>query len=91
MLGKKDWFRRKDMGWGIEPVTWQGWVYMLVFIAFLLLITNGPEAWFFKPRARSIAAASWVVLFLADVIHLWFAVGDGRIHRNQTKRPRNQA
>ncbi len=91
MLGKKDWFRRKDMGWGIEPLTWQGWVYIAIAVGVMVLIQTVPDTWFVNPRARNIATIAWVALFLADVLHIWFAVGDGRIHRNQTKRPRNQA
>ena len=36
MFGKPHWFRPKRFGWGLTPVTWQGWVYVLVWIAVLL-------------------------------------------------------
>jgi len=32
------WFKRRLFGWGWVPVTWQGWVVILAFIAYLLLI-----------------------------------------------------
>ena len=33
MIGKAEWFtRRKWAGWGLFPVTWQGWIYMVVII-----------------------------------------------------------
>lgn len=31
------WFKRKLYGWGWTPVRWQGWVVILVAIAFLFL------------------------------------------------------
>ncbi len=34
MIGKPHWFvRRKYGGWGLFPVAWQGWVYLIAFIA----------------------------------------------------------
>lgn len=34
MIGKPEWFtRRKWAGWGLFPVTWQGWLYVAVFVA----------------------------------------------------------
>ena len=33
------WFKRKLFGWGWTPVTWQGWVVTLGFIA--LILGNG--------------------------------------------------
>lgn len=33
---KKLWFKAKNYGWGWYPVTWQGWVITLGFIALLV-------------------------------------------------------
>lgn len=34
MIGKPQWFtRRKWAGWGLFPITWQGWVYLVLFVA----------------------------------------------------------
>ena len=27
MFGKPNWFRPKTFGWGLTPITWQGWAY----------------------------------------------------------------
>jgi hypothetical protein len=27
MFGKPQWFRPKTIGWGLVPITWQGWLY----------------------------------------------------------------
>lgn len=34
------WFKRKTYGFGWVPVTWQGWVVILVYVVFLFLILN---------------------------------------------------
>ena len=30
------WFKRKLFGWGWVPVRWQGWVFLLVWIALVV-------------------------------------------------------
>ncbi len=31
MFGNPDWFRKKNVGWGLRPVQRQGWVYVLLW------------------------------------------------------------
>lgn len=35
---KKLWFKRKSYGWGWMPVSWEGWVIILVYV--LALVSN---------------------------------------------------
>ncbi len=35
MFGKPNWFRPKAFGWGLTPVTWQGWTYTAVWAGLL--------------------------------------------------------
>jgi len=51
MFGKPEWFREKSTGWGVSPVSWQGWVYAFTWLAVivapflgLLAMRGGPEA-----------------------------------------------
>ena len=37
MVIKKLWFRGKRYGWGWRPVTWQGWMVTLVYVAVVVL------------------------------------------------------
>jgi hypothetical protein len=30
---KEIWFKRRRFGWGWEPVTWQGWLVVVAYIA----------------------------------------------------------
>jgi len=32
MFGKPDWFRPKAFGWGLVPITWQGWAYSAAWL-----------------------------------------------------------
>jgi hypothetical protein len=46
MFGKPQWFRPKAIGWGLTPVTWQGWGYTALWTAaisgpFMLLLFSG--------------------------------------------------
>ncbi|MCA9269234.1 MAG: hypothetical protein KDA41_12220 [Planctomycetales bacterium] len=51
MFGKPEWFKPKTFGWGLTPVTWQGWVYTLIWLIaltlpfnLLLWVRGAPEA-----------------------------------------------
>ncbi len=37
MFGKPQWFRPKTVGWGLTPVTWQGWGFTLAWVLVILL------------------------------------------------------
>ena len=36
MFGKPEWFREKTIGWGLFPITWQGWAYALVWTGLII-------------------------------------------------------
>lgn len=56
------WFKPKSFGWGAVPVTWQGWVATLVFVAIAATIANLAEH-----RSRI-----WLILLAPAVIgFLW--------------------
>lgn len=41
MIAKSSWFSiRKFGGWGLTPNTWQGWVYLIIFILPLIFFKN---------------------------------------------------
>ena len=63
MFGKPEWFVPKKFGWGLTPVTWQGWVYAFgwataIALPFnLLLFTRG---WF--------EATIWMIIMLVWIV-----------------------
>mgnify|MGYP006969599056 CR=1 FL=1 len=51
MFGNPAWFEPKKVGWGLTPVTWQGWVYTAAWVGVLtipftalMLVQQFPEA-----------------------------------------------
>jgi hypothetical protein len=55
MFGKPQWFRPKRIGWGLVPVTWQGWLYSAGWVGAMvlpfLLLTG---------RNQPLEAAAWM-------------------------------
>ncbi len=37
------WFKRKTFGFGWTPVTWQGWLTVIIYIAFLIFVSSNLE------------------------------------------------
>ena len=65
MIGKPDWFkRRKYLGWGVFPITWQGWVYVVAMLVPFAIFQALP---FWSIKTRTIATAIWVLIILVDV------------------------
>jgi hypothetical protein len=57
MFGRPQWFRPKTIGWGLVPITWQGWLYTgawtgTMVLPFLLLLG----------RHQPVEAMAWMVL-----------------------------
>ncbi len=68
MLGKPQWFqRRKYAGWGIYPKTYQGWLYLCVLVAGLLLIQfiNWPGK-----NTSTILMFIWAGVFVLDTLDI---------------------
>ncbi len=74
MIGKKEWFTTKRyFGWGLRPVTWQGWVYVGGYLAVLMFIVYQPF-WVVDNNTGFALTVGWNVLFLADAIHIWVSL-----------------
>lgn len=67
MIGKAKWFTlRKYTGWGLTPVTWQGWLYTALFVAPIAILESISVAQNFK----TVFTTVWVIIFLADIFHI---------------------
>ncbi len=67
MIGKHHWFkRRKYTGWGFSPATWQGWVYLLVLVAPILLITSDNSV----SKIEIVFLVVWGLIFAIDFIDI---------------------
>ncbi len=71
MLGRPEWFTYRTAGWGLAPRTWQGWVYILCFIAAWVLISLAP----LREDVRNALSFTIVGLLVIDVISIWAAMG----------------
>ena len=68
MIGNPNWFtRRKYGGWGLFPATWQGWVYLIVFIALIFGTQLIPWA---SEESRMIALSILAIVLVADTIDM---------------------
>lgn len=67
MIGKPEWFvRRKYTGWGANPKTWQGWVYVLAMILPIVLVTNAGAV----GTPQLVFIIIWALIFIADFIDI---------------------
>jgi hypothetical protein len=67
MIRKNEWFRRrKYTGWGFTPVTWEGWVYVVVAILPLVLLTS------FTPidQTRMLLIVIWSLIVCFDFVDI---------------------
>ena len=73
MFGKPHWFRKKKIGWGLTPITVQGWAYALTWATvlafpFTLLVL----------REQAVEAMVWATaaggLLVYDVRHIMVAM-----------------
>jgi hypothetical protein len=55
MFGKPTWFRPKVIGYGLKPVTWQGWAYTLTWAGVLLV-----PFWALLLRQQVVEALAWL-------------------------------
>ena len=63
MFGKPQWFRPKVVGWGLVPITWQGWLYTAAWsgatlLPFLLLLG----------RHQAVEALAWMVFTIGALV-----------------------
>ena len=71
MIGKPGWFTYRFAGWGLQPRTWQGWVYVAGFAAAFVLISLLPV----PDRAKTWCIWILAGLALLDVLDLMIRMG----------------
>ena len=70
MFGKPNWFVPKTFGWGLNPVTWQGWAYMLgwvgvMVVPFVVLLTRESQG----GGLKVVEASIWLVATMSAMIY----------------------
>jgi len=68
MIGKPQWFtRRKYLGWGIQPKTWQGWVYLVGICVPVFLIQFIPQI---DENMKNVFLMAWALVILVDIVDI---------------------
>lgn len=66
MFGKPEWFKPKTIGWGLHPVTWQGWGYTaawcgVLVVPFLVLLSWHPQP--------PVEALTWLAIGVSALVY----------------------
>ena len=64
-LTKKLWFGKKIIGWGLRPVSWEGWVVTLIFLIVVVL-----DFVYFRKNTFSITIFILVVIVFVAIAFL---------------------
>lgn len=65
VIAKQEWFvRRKYGGWGLFPKTWQGWAYLIVFLAILFGVQMLP----ISSNTKMIATVVLAIFLIIDTL-----------------------
>jgi hypothetical protein len=72
MFGKPSWFVPKSFGWGLHPVTWQGWAYTFAWVGviavpFVVLLTRESQGGGLKVFEASIWLMATISALFYDV------------------------
>ena len=90
MIAKKEWFeRRKYLGWGVHPKTWQGWAYIIGLILIVMIVQSLP---FWTDEMRLYITLGFVAFIFIDIMPIMFSVKrDEREHKIEAVSERNAA
>lgn len=90
MLAKAQWFqKRKYTGWGINPRTWQGWVYIICFISLVIIVQSAP---FLGTLTKNIFSVVLIGFFLVDTLKIMAMLDKDELEeKNEAMAERNAA
>ncbi|MFC1614859.1 hypothetical protein ACFL5K_06140 [Gemmatimonadota bacterium] len=79
MIGKKEWFSlRGERGLDMRPRTWQGFLYMLVFLGGALVIPRVLDFWLLTSHTKIAIGLGWMIIGTADIVHIWYSLRKDR-------------
>ncbi len=90
MIGKPEWFkRRKYTGWGYQPKTKEGWIYIAAVIGILIAFQSIPNL---DNKTRTIGTAIWMLVLAIDSVDIMTHLKkDERSHMHKAIAERNAA
>ena len=79
MIAKKDWFKPRILGWGLRPVTMEGWIYVLVAVLLFFGALNLPVS----EITKIVIAGGVMTVFLVDSLVVMFQMYKGLDERHK--------
>jgi hypothetical protein len=88
IIAKTQWFkRRKYLGWGVMPASWEGWVYLIVSALVIIGFNSIP---FFSQTTRLVFTIIACLFLLVDISDVMLKVNkDEREMIHEAKAERN--
>ncbi len=88
MLAKTEWFRkRKYGGWGLTPCTWQGWLYVGVFVVAISLVQSFS---FSNDLVKNGVTIILIALFIGDILRIMATLKEDELEeKNEAIAERN--
>ncbi|MFC2159626.1 hypothetical protein ACFLQS_02800 [Actinomycetota bacterium] len=75
MIGRPEWFTKRNFGFGIKPKTWQGWVYLLVAIT-LIVFLRWQSFWDWSEQIKNIITIVLAAVIIIDVVHIMYVLNN---------------
>jgi len=69
MIGRKEWFAKRYIDFWMNPITWQGWVYVAVGMGGFFFFAY-QEFLPIKSETSYKISLIWCAIFLLDMIHI---------------------
>lgn len=66
------WFRQKNFGYGFTPNTWQGWMFLLVFLGLLAAVLFGTDHVVADEGTKNMAKA--IGMIVLTIVFLWIGL-----------------
>ena len=70
------WFKRKIYGWGWTPVTWEGWLSIIIYITFLIVTFRWAGAYSHSANETFYKVVLPLAILTAGLIYLLYKKGE---------------
>ncbi len=75
-MENKLWFKAKRYGWGWTPISWQGWLLLLIYVADLLFAAQRAGTFEHSGSDFLINFASWFILTTIPFLAICYMKGE---------------
>ena len=75
-MQNKLWFKAKRYGWGWVPVSWQGWLLLILYVADLVFAAHRAKGMEHSGSDFLINFASWFILTTVPFLLICYLTGE---------------